>query len=482
MKKIAILTFVTILSLYSEAQKPSDAYIQSIMSAGKIPGAEAVIIKDGHWIYDKGWGLADISNNKTVNRQTLFMIASISKTMIATSLMQLWEKGAFKLDDDINAYLPFKVQNPYHPTDTITFRMLVSHTSSIQDNYTVMNATYVFGDSPIPLDSLLRNYFVPGGVYYTASKNFYTYHAGKGYNYSNMAATLAAYLVQRISGDDYAHYCDTAIFAKLCMDNASLKLAGIKDTTLIARPYSWSGTQYLDNGLYGYADYPDGQLRTHITALARFMTTYMQYGIYEGRRMLDSSTVALMTHNISTGPRSFPGTAGQGVFFYTYLINKDTLWGHNGGDAGVSTAMYFSYKTQTGVIVLTNGDANSLSYNMETILDTLYKYGLTVTPAATDTFPSCNSHLGISSVIPADHFDISVFPNPAGDLLNVEISDHYNQTFMEIYNMNGKKFYSKEIIGNSGQVITSDFPPGLYILTFNCNGMALQHKKLLITH
>ncbi len=59
------------------------------------------------------------------------VIASISKTITATAVMQLWEQGLFELDDDVNDYLPFNVRNPNHPDVPITFRMLLTHTSSI---------------------------------------------------------------------------------------------------------------------------------------------------------------------------------------------------------------------------------------------------------------------------------------------------------------------------------------------------------------
>ncbi|MBS1688910.1 MAG: beta-lactamase family protein, partial [Bacteroidetes bacterium] len=159
MKKFLSILMLLSFTVHIAKAQPADTTIQRIMSNGKIPGAEAVLIKDGYWVYDHSWGEADVSKHTAIKRETIFMMASISKTVIATALMQLWEHGAFKLDDNINNYLPFKVQNPHNPGDTITFRMLTDHTSAIQDNYTVLDGNYVYGDSPISLDTFLRNYF-----------------------------------------------------------------------------------------------------------------------------------------------------------------------------------------------------------------------------------------------------------------------------------------------------------------------------------
>lgn len=481
MKKLFILIALIAACRQAYSQAPSDAYIQGIMNAGKIPGAEAVIIKNGYWLYDRSWGKADILHSKNVDRNTIFMMASISKTFIATALMQLWQRGAFQLDDNINNYLPFHVQSPNHPTDTITFRMLVSHTSAIKDNYAVINGNYVHGDSPITLDTFLRNYFVSGGTYYNSYQNFYGYHTGKGYNYSNIGATLAAYLVQRISGDDYAHYCDTAIFAKLCMDNTSLKLAGLADTTRVARPYSWTGSGYNDNGLYGYPDYPDGQLRTNITALARYMTMYMHHGIYNGTRVLDSTTVDEIMTNQFPGITGFPGSNGQGIFFYrSVATNKDTLWGHTGGDAGVSTIMWFNYATNTGVIVLTNADGD-ITNNMQTIADTLYKYALTATPNATDTFPACNYPTAINPVAINNNFEADVYPNPANDVINISLPAGYNEMGVALYDMVGNIVYSGTIHRNE-KIATSQLPSGMYMLTISLNYHTAKYKKIVVNH
>lgn len=411
MKRMLLLTAWLIVAFNSFAQ-PADSYLLGKMNEGNMPGANFAIIKNGHWVYSKSLGKADLAADKDVSRQTVFMMASVSKTMIATAIMQLWEKDLVDLDIDINHYLPFSVRTPSRPNDSITARMLLTHTSAIKDNWTVIGNLYVYGDSPVSLDSFLKNYFTPGGIYYSNTDNFYFYKPGSVNNYSNVGSTLAAYLVERITGDKFSHYCDTAIFQKLCMDNTSFLLSGIQDTTLIARPYYWNGAGYEDAGLYGYPDYPDGQLRTNITALARFMTMYMNNGTYEGTRILDSSTVdSVLKRQTGTSWK-------QGIIFYSTVgSNGDTLWGHNGGDAGVNTSMYFNRQKKTGVIVLTNGDGAAVTADF--FADTLYKYGLTVTPNANDTFPPCTA-VSVNDIAYTAS-DISMYPNPTKGSLQIHM-------------------------------------------------------------
>jgi CubicO group peptidase (beta-lactamase class C family) len=103
------------------------------MNAYHIPGVAALITtRDDGIIWKLNYGYANVSLQQPIEDSTLFIIASISKTIVATAIMQFWEADSFDLDDNINDYLDdFQVSNPNHPNDTITFRMLLNHTSSI---------------------------------------------------------------------------------------------------------------------------------------------------------------------------------------------------------------------------------------------------------------------------------------------------------------------------------------------------------------
>ncbi len=447
----------------SVAQQPTDSYILSLMNAQHMPGTAALVIRDGKWIWYRNWGKADIPKNIHISRDQVFMLASISKTMIVTSLMQLWERGLFKLDDNINRYLPFEIHNPKYPNDTITFRMFLAHVSGIQDNNNVLAAGYVSGDSKITLDSFLFNYFVPGKTLYDSTLNFYRIRSGSRYHYSNVGATLAAYLAQRISGIPYDVYCNTHIFGPLCMDHTSFKLADFPDTTLIVRPYSLNGKNYVDNDLYGYPDYPDGQLRTTIASLARFMIMYMNHGMYNGVKILDSTTVDMIM------TEQFPlvkSAAGQGLTFYQNITsNGDTLWGHNGGDGGVSTDMYFNYKNKIGIIVFGNGDGYDTT-SVDPIWDTIYRYAKTLPQSLPDSFPPCTLGRVQETELSKKILSVRCFPDPTTSLLHIELSN-YCSDISEIFvlNIEGKKIRS--FINQKGEKITislNDLARGAYLL------------------
>jgi CubicO group peptidase (beta-lactamase class C family) len=473
------LLFTLLLITASLFAQPSDSYILNLMNNQNMPGTEAVIIKDTNWVWYRNWGKADLPNNIHVQKPTIFMMASVSKTVIVTALMQLWEQQLFHLDDNINNYLPFQVHNPNHLSDAITFRMLLTHTSGIKDNWNVLTPSYVHGDSPISLDTFMLNYFVPGKINYDANQNFYNIHPGTTENYSNMGATLAAYLVERISGIPYNQYCKAHIFTPLCMDHTSFKLADFiatNDTSIIARPYSWNGNSYDDDGLFGYPDYPDGQLRTTITSLARYMSMYIHQGIFDGTRILNSATVdTIFTVQL---PNAIDAQ-DQGLIFYrSTASNGDTVWGHNGGDSGVSTDLYFSRQNKTGVIVFGNGDGNG-NLSVDPIWDTLYNYGVTLTPQATDIFAPCILTTGIANL--NSNETVSLYPNPTlGKFQITSIGVPIKN--IEIYNVLGEKISTSTPLATlTTEIDLSSKPKGIYFVRVILENKTSITNRLIIS-
>ena len=111
-----------------------DSKISFLMKYATFPSLSACIINEDEVIWSKGYGYYDIINQKESDTDTIYVIASITKTIVGTCLMQLYDQGLFQLDDDVNNYLPFSLRNPNFPDDKITFRMLLSHTSSLNTN------------------------------------------------------------------------------------------------------------------------------------------------------------------------------------------------------------------------------------------------------------------------------------------------------------------------------------------------------------
>jgi CubicO group peptidase (beta-lactamase class C family) len=182
---------------------------------------------------------------------TIFMLASISKTVMSVAVMQAVEDGLLDLDAGVDDVVPFAVRNPQHPRDPITLRMLLTHTSSIRDDWPTIIPFYSHGDSTIPFGSYLRRHLDPGGDLYRADRSYSEWKPGARHDYCNLAAALAGFLVEAASGTPFDRWCDERIFAPLRMDRTDRHLAGL-DRTQIAMPYHWKDGSFVAYGQYGY--------------------------------------------------------------------------------------------------------------------------------------------------------------------------------------------------------------------------------------
>jgi len=330
-----------------------DAFVRSKMAAAKVPGLAAVIVKSDAVVWARGYGLRDIEQGLPVTPHTPFMLASVSKTMTGTALMQLWDSGRFDLDEDVEPHLSFTLDHPQYPHDTVTFRQVLAHVASIKDNWGVMIPLYTQGDSPLRLGWFLDEYLARGGRFYDPAKNYVASAPGTKFVYSNIGFALAGHLVEALEGVPFDLYCRVAIFQPLGLQDTSWRFADFAPDT-VAMPYGWKAAsqKFVPYGHYGYPDYPNGCLRSSAFDLARFLLVHMNRGGLGGVQVLSPAAVAEM--QTVQYPALDPT---QGLAFYHWTLGGMQLVGHAGGDQGVSTEMWMRPDRRTGVILLTNGDA-----------------------------------------------------------------------------------------------------------------------------
>jgi len=359
MKTKLTLLFVTLLMmtisfLHSDEL---DILLENMMETNHLPGLAAMIVKDNQIVWQNCYGFADIDENRLVTDSTLFMVASISKTFVGTALMQLWENGYFQLDDNINNYLDFSIINPFYPVEPITFRELMTHMSAIKgdfhaDGLNLEPDTWGY-DHPTTMAEFLPQYFLPGGEYYLET-NFNNYEPGSEFDYSSVASTVAAYMVERISGMTFEDYCQQHIFQPLGMNHTSWFLANI-DVSNLASHYWWQNGTQVEYPPRGCVIYPCGWLKTSISQLKNYLYAFMNKGICNETRILEETTVdSMLTLQYPDVPVYFPGYK-WGLMWYRYIRSGRTLWGHEGGSIGVTTLMYFCPAENSGVIMLSNG-------------------------------------------------------------------------------------------------------------------------------
>ena len=331
-----------------------DKYFTILMKFAHKPSVSSCIIVNDSIVWFKSFGLYDIEKNKHATKDTLYLMASVSKTVTATALMQLYEQGLFDLDDDVNSYLPFSLKNPKFPDTPITFKMLLSHRSSLaDDNLYWLCLSYLPGDPDIESYPYpwLKEYLTPNGSAYSPA--IWSNSApGTKFYYANIGFSLIGYLIELISGQPFDKYCKDHIFTPLEMYNTSFRL---KDCNIsnIAVPYDYKSGKYFPHPQYGMLlIYPSATLRTSIEEYSHFIIAHMNGGKYKEIRILNESTVELM-HTGHYEPYSRKGNYGFGWFITeTFFIRKEI--GHSGGWPGAHTYVKIKLNKDVAIIVFTN--------------------------------------------------------------------------------------------------------------------------------
>ena len=357
-----------------------DEFIIQKMESDHLPGVAACIVKNGELFWSKGYGRADIERNIPMTPDSIQNVASISKTITTTAIMQLWEKGRFQLDDDINKYLSFSVHNPFNPNIPITFKHLLTHTSSIKDGSAYVES-YSRGDPDISLKNWIKEYLTPNGTYYNKEENYFNLKPGEKWNYSNVSFGLLGVLIEEISNKSFADFCKEHIFLPLDMQESAWYLSEL-DISKHVVPYAYveegqyfpflmrdeinkgksSKEGFFPHCLYSFPNLPDGLLRTSVNQISHFLIAYINNGSYNNKRILKESTVKNILSpqiNKSELPK-WLNNQGFSWFEVIRLDNSKSVWEHSGDDPGVSTIMSFCPYDGNGTIVFTNTSTNSV--------------------------------------------------------------------------------------------------------------------------
>lgn len=204
--------------------KDLPAMIQKIVDKNKFPGLSVGIVKNDKLQWSQQFGKANIETNTNVDQQTVFKVASVAKPVTALVLLKLVEEKKVNLDEDINNYLSFTVHNPHFPSEKITLRHILTHTSGINDlvyrERLLEDFVVLDKDHPLPLTEFCKEMLSVNGSYYDP-KSFDANKPGTTFNYSNVAVSLVGCVVEHVSGKSFETYSKEVLFRPLGLQNTS---------------------------------------------------------------------------------------------------------------------------------------------------------------------------------------------------------------------------------------------------------------------
>lgn len=309
-----------------------DGYMPYALQRGDAAGAVVVVVKDGRILTQRGFGYANVAKRRTVDpERTLFRQASISKLITWTAVMQMVERGRIDLDRDVNAYLDFRIPDRFGKP--ITMRNLMTHRAGFEEVQRGLNS-YDAKDIP-PLDVAVKRW-VPTRIF----------APGTTPAYSNYGTTLAAYIVQRVSGEPFETYVQRHIFAPAGMVRSSLSQrlpASLR--SLVASSYNRGSGKPVPLELNSFA--PAGGMSAPGADMGRFMIAHLE----NGGALLKPETARLMHDTIL---KSIPPLNGMALGFYEQNINGRRALSHAGDTPTFHSQLWLLPDEKVGIYMSMN--------------------------------------------------------------------------------------------------------------------------------
>ncbi|WP_342477894.1 serine hydrolase domain-containing protein [Paenibacillus sp. FSL H7-0350] len=317
-----------------------DDYVKEYIGTQTV-GASVVMVKDGQVVLSKGYGYADVEQQIPVTPDTVMEWGSISKLAVWASVMQLAEQGKLDLNQDVRKLLPENFLTKLTYEEPITMLNLMNHNAGFEE--------YMFDmayQSPEEVRSLEEGLKL--------AQPAQIYRPGEVVAYSNYGNSLAAYIVERISGQPYHEYVQQHIFEPLGMKH-SMGYSVVEDRPELlehkAKGYFFAGPGSFNQGSWNYMSmYPNGGNNGTAEDLAKFAMAFMPAAGEQSPLFQKSGTLDTMLTRSHSAAEAMPGIAHG---FWEYPGAQRTL-GHGGNTIAFATNLMLVPADRFAVVIMTN--------------------------------------------------------------------------------------------------------------------------------
>lgn len=489
-KLITSLAFIFLMSVQSNAQTglyvPQlanfDAALMNIMSTYNVPGGQMAITYHGRLVYSRGFGFANTAAQDSVQPNSIFRVASISKTVTGIAIMKLFEQGLINLDAKV--FGPTGILNdPIYQTildpqvTNITVRNLLHHeggwNSAISGDpmFDAYNIATVMGVASPPSPSVV--------VQYMLANKMLDFAPGTQSQYSNFGFCVAGRVIEKISGQSYEDYVRNNILIPLGITTMQLAhnlqanqlpnevtyydypgapfaYSVYNNSTLVPWPYAGFNIEFMDSHGGWVASAED--LCKLLCAVDRFNTR---------PDIFTTATIDTMIKPSAAAPNY-----GLGI-----NVNTNNNWWHLGSIPGTTTEFIRAGNWQLNIAILLNSRTANVSDVSGAVDGLLWNVLPTIS-----SWPSFDLFTGVDEI--ENNFYLGIFPNPATESVVINWQTPFNNsTKVKIVDIMGKIIYQSEIknVTSSLKLKTSVYPSGVYFVQLTTAGKT-SIRKLIINH
>ncbi len=345
-----------------------DELISEEMHLTNTPGTALSILEKGEIVFTRTYGAMDFELSRPVNEDTLFNIASVTKSFICAGILKLQEEGKLSVKDKLSDHLPVTIGFEDEP---ILVHHLMNHSSGIPnlaDGMWSRNREHMLGEPAKP-----RYPFTSweDGFRFLNGAQEYLSRPGRRFHYNNFGYGLLSKIITEVAGESYKHYLQRHIFQPLMMERTGFYNEICKDENLAKGYMDKPGSKtrelvnvpYEEHKLTRSLDEAAGGLFSTVKELANYMKMQMNGGEFGGKQILTKESIDEMQKRQFKEEypnNAFKAAYGQSMSGYGYglAIDEDfygeKLVQHSGSFIGASAWFAFLPVHKRGVIMLSN--------------------------------------------------------------------------------------------------------------------------------
>lgn len=320
-----------------------EKWIRAEMEFRNLPGLAIAVVSDQDLVWSQGFGLADIEKKTPMTPQTVFRIASITKTFTSTAILQLRDRGKLQLDDPVVKHLPwFTYRNRFPDGPAVTIRQLLTHTSGLPRE----SAMPYWTDYKFPTHEQMV------ALLHTQESIF---EPETRLKYSNLGMAILGEVVAAASGQSYANFIEDNILQPLKMTSTSVvprkdQMPGF--ATSYGRRFA-DGTRTVFPLMDAKAITPAANISSTVEDLGKFTSLHMLEGCNTAGQIVKGSTLREM-HRVQWVQSNWRG--GYGLGFSVRKLDERVVYGHGGRVGGNKSQISVSPKEKVAVVVAINAD------------------------------------------------------------------------------------------------------------------------------
>ncbi|MDT8309320.1 MAG: serine hydrolase, partial [Bacteroidales bacterium] len=341
-----------------------DIYFSKAVADWDVPGMAIAIVDNDSIIFSAGYGVTNIYQKQKVDANTMFAVASITKTFTATAIMMLEEEGALQIDDRVTDHLPyFELYDPF-----------VTHQMKVRDLLCHRTGLATFSGDLLWYGTIYSTEEVIKRARYLQPK----YGFREKFGYSNIMFMAAGEVIESVSGMKWSDYMQKHYFEPLGMQRTITSTDDITYYKNVADPHTTENEETIPIPWLNWDNMaPAGAIISSVNDVAQWIRLQLNQGVFQGDTIFSSNTSLEMwkPHTIlevtKGSARLFPSTQfkAYGLGWSVFNYHGAKIVGHNGGYDGMISQMILIPEKNIGFVILTNKNSSLYYPLMYKLLD-----------------------------------------------------------------------------------------------------------------